>query len=60
MEGLIAFWSASGIANFTGGQVLMMAVGGVIVVGIIIAIKMNQDKKKCSEEVYQKKRLEIR
>ncbi|MGS0682488.1 sodium ion-translocating decarboxylase subunit beta [Shewanella sp. 125m-7] len=27
MEGLIAFWSESGIANFTGGQLLMMGVG---------------------------------
>ncbi|GIU18301.1 MULTISPECIES: sodium ion-translocating decarboxylase subunit beta [unclassified Shewanella] len=27
MEGLIAFWSESGIANFTSGQVLMMGVG---------------------------------
>ncbi len=30
MEGLIAFWAASGIANFTGGQVLMMAVGALL------------------------------
>ncbi|MCL1058908.1 sodium ion-translocating decarboxylase subunit beta [Shewanella gelidimarina] len=27
MEGLIAFWSESGIANFTPGQLLMMGVG---------------------------------
>ncbi|QYJ88874.1 sodium ion-translocating decarboxylase subunit beta [Shewanella halotolerans] len=27
MDGLIAFWAESGIANFTGGQLLMMAVG---------------------------------
>ncbi|MCL1048758.1 sodium ion-translocating decarboxylase subunit beta [Shewanella abyssi] len=27
MEGLIAFWSESGIANFTPGQVLMMGIG---------------------------------
>ncbi|ABZ75806.1 sodium ion-translocating decarboxylase, beta subunit [Shewanella halifaxensis HAW-EB4] len=27
MEGLIAFWSESGIANFTSGQLLMMGVG---------------------------------
>ena len=30
MEGLIAFWAASGIANFTGGQILMMAVGALL------------------------------
>ena len=30
MDGLIAFWAASGIANFTGGQVLMMAVGALL------------------------------
>ncbi|GGP43163.1 sodium ion-translocating decarboxylase subunit beta [Shewanella saliphila] len=27
MEGLMAFWSETGIANFTGGQLLMMGVG---------------------------------
>ncbi|GGB56076.1 sodium ion-translocating decarboxylase subunit beta [Shewanella inventionis] len=27
MEGLMAFWSETGIANFSGGQLLMMAVG---------------------------------
>jgi oxaloacetate decarboxylase beta subunit len=30
MDGLLAFWAESGIANFTGGQVLMMAVGGLL------------------------------
>ncbi|GIU37724.1 sodium ion-translocating decarboxylase subunit beta [Shewanella colwelliana] len=30
MEGLLAFWAESGIANFTGGQLLMMAVGGLL------------------------------
>lgn len=30
MEGLIAFWSESGIANFTGGQLLMMGVGALL------------------------------
>ncbi|AQS39197.1 sodium ion-translocating decarboxylase, beta subunit [Shewanella psychrophila] len=30
MDGLIAFWSESGIANFTGGQLLMMAVGALL------------------------------
>ncbi|NRB23753.1 sodium ion-translocating decarboxylase subunit beta [Shewanella sp.] len=30
MEGLIAFWAASGIANFTPGQVFMMAVGALL------------------------------
>ncbi|EDQ01235.1 sodium ion-translocating decarboxylase subunit beta [Shewanella benthica] len=30
MEGLIAFWAASGIANFTAGQVFMMAVGALL------------------------------
>ena len=30
MDGLIAFWAESGIANFTGGQLLMMAVGGLL------------------------------
>ncbi len=30
MDGLFAFWSASGIANFTGGQFLMMVVGGLL------------------------------
>ena len=30
MEGLMAFWAESGIANFTGGQMLMMAVGGLL------------------------------
>ncbi|QYJ85148.1 sodium ion-translocating decarboxylase subunit beta [Shewanella mesophila] len=30
MEGLMAFWAESGIANFTGGQLLMMAVGGLL------------------------------
>ncbi|MEI6858824.1 MAG: sodium ion-translocating decarboxylase subunit beta [Shewanella sp.] len=30
MEGLIAFWAGSGIVNFTGGQVLMMAVGALL------------------------------
>ncbi|MDD8058744.1 MULTISPECIES: sodium ion-translocating decarboxylase subunit beta [Shewanella] len=27
MEGLMAFWSETGVANFTGGQLLMMGVG---------------------------------
>ncbi|WOT06150.1 sodium ion-translocating decarboxylase subunit beta [Shewanella youngdeokensis] len=31
MEGLIAFWSESGIANFTAGQVLMMVVGCLLI-----------------------------
>lgn len=30
MEGLLAFWAESGIANFTAGQLLMMAVGGLL------------------------------
>ena len=30
MEGLIAFWAESGIANFEGGQLLMMAVGCIL------------------------------
>ncbi|ABO23091.1 sodium ion-translocating decarboxylase subunit beta [Shewanella loihica] len=30
MDGLIAFWAESGIANFTGGQLLMMAVGALL------------------------------
>lgn len=30
MEGLIAFWSESGIANFTPGQLLMMGVGALL------------------------------
>ncbi|MCG9697256.1 sodium ion-translocating decarboxylase subunit beta [Shewanella sp. Isolate11] len=30
MDGLLAFWAESGIANFTGGQLLMMAVGGLL------------------------------
>lgn len=30
MDGFLAFWAESGIANFTGGQMLMMAVGGLL------------------------------
>ncbi|AVV83429.1 glutaconyl-CoA decarboxylase subunit beta [Shewanella putrefaciens] len=30
MEGLMAFWAETGIAHFTGGQVLMMAVGALL------------------------------
>ncbi|MBW8185529.1 sodium ion-translocating decarboxylase subunit beta [Shewanella nanhaiensis] len=30
MDGLIAFWSESGIANFTGGQLFMMGVGALL------------------------------
>ncbi|MFT5704141.1 MAG: sodium ion-translocating decarboxylase beta subunit [Shewanella sp.] len=30
MEGLIAFWSQSGIENFTGGQLFMMGVGALL------------------------------
>ena len=30
MDGLIAFWAESGIANFSGGQLFMMAVGVVL------------------------------
>uniref|UniRef100_E6XMY2 Oxaloacetate decarboxylase beta chain n=2 Tax=Shewanella putrefaciens TaxID=24 RepID=E6XMY2_SHEP2 len=30
MEGLMAFWAETGIAYFTGGQVLMMAVGALL------------------------------
>ncbi|MCE9679152.1 sodium ion-translocating decarboxylase subunit beta [Shewanella sp. AS1] len=30
MEGLMAFWTDSGIANFTAGQLFMMAVGGLL------------------------------
>ncbi len=30
MDGLLAFWAGSGIANFTVGQLVMMAVGGLL------------------------------
>lgn len=30
MEGFLAFWAESGIANFSAGQLLMMAVGGLL------------------------------